>query len=135
MQEEVIVNIGRDNYTTNITFGKHNIIADEPEDIGGKDQGMSPFPLLLSSLGTCMVMTMRMYANRKNWDLEAAEVKLFYEIQKSGLQQTMYIRCHITLQGNLDEDQKKRIYAISDKCPIKKTLSNPIIVESNLIDI
>lgn len=131
----VLVKIGEKGYTTDVTFGEHQIVADEPIELGGEDQGMSPLPLLLSSLGSCMAMTMRMYANRKKWSLEGAEVRLIAEVRKSGLQQTTYIRCHVKLQGNLNDEQKRRIFEIADKCPIKKILSNPVVVDSNLLHI
>lgn len=133
--EDVIVKIGNNGFTTEVTFGKHSIVADEPEKLGGDDEGMAPLPLLLSSLGSCMVMTMRMYAVQKGWDLQGAEIRLSSEVQHSGLQQTTYIRCHINLEGELDTNQKRRIFDVSDKCPIKKMLTNPVVVNSNLLDL
>lgn len=133
MQKEVTVTIGKEKYTSTIHFEKHSIIADEPEDLGGQDLGFSPTALLLSSLGSCKAMTMRMYADRKKWPLDGVEVRLFSEVVKSELQETTYIRCHIRLNGDLTDEQKKRIYMISEKCPIHKILSSPIVIESNLV--
>ncbi|GGH24267.1 OsmC family protein [Sphingobacterium alkalisoli] len=133
MTKDVIVTIGKEKYTTEINFDKHIIIVDEPEELGGKDRGFSPTPLLLSSLGTCKAMTMRMYADRKNWPLEKVEVRLSSEVKKSEQQQTTFIRCHIIISGDLTLEQKQRIYRIADKCPIHKILTNPIIIESNMI--
>lgn len=131
----VTVKLSGKGYTTDVTFGKHHLVADEPEELGGEDRGMSPLPLLLSSLGSCMAMTMRMYANRKDWPLEGAEVRLIAEVRKSGLQQTTYIRSHIKLLGSLTAEQKRRIFEISEKCPIKRVLSNPVVVDNNLLDV
>lgn len=133
MTKEVSVIIGKEKYTTEINFDKHTIIADEPKELGGQDKGFSPTPLLLSSLGTCKAMTMRMYADRKNWPLDKVEVRLSSEVKKSEQQQTTYIRCHITLSGDLTPEQKQRIYKIADKCPIHSILTNPITIESNMI--
>ncbi|SJN18581.1 hypothetical protein FM107_01445 [Sphingobacterium sp. JB170] len=109
------------------------LIADEPKTVGGTDQGPTPSEFFLTALGSCKAITMRMYADRKSWPLEAATVKLTMEIKKSELQSTTYIKCHIELQGELSEKQRNRILKIAEKCPIHKTLSNPIVIESNLI--
>ncbi|MHC8949407.1 OsmC family protein [Sphingobacterium hungaricum] len=133
MDNEVKVSIAKDKYKTEVTYGKHLIIADEPTDVGGTDLGMPPTSLFLSSLGTCKVMTMRMYADRKGWDLQTAQIRLSSEVVKSEQQQTTYIKCHITITGDLDDEQRQRIYKIADRCPIQKIISNPIVIESNLL--
>lgn len=133
MANEVSVSIGKEKYVTEIKIGKHTIIADEPTEVGGKDLGPAPVTILLSALGTCKAMTMRMYADQKQWPLEAVEVKLSSEVVKSNLQQTTYIRCTIKLSGDLDEKQKERIYKIADRCPVQKILTNPIVIESNML--
>jgi putative redox protein len=133
MAEEVSVRIGKERYTTEVTLGNHTITADEPTEVGGQDLGPAPLQLLLSSLGTCKAITMRMYADRKEWPLDSIEVILSSETVKSDLQQTTYIRCTIKLYGDLEEKQKERIYKIADKCPIHKTLTNPIVIESNML--
>lgn len=133
MATEVSVSIGKERYTTQITMGKHQLVADEPIQLGGQDLGPAPTQLLLSSLGTCKAITMRMYADRKEWPLESVEVSLSAETVPSSQQQTTYIRCTIKLKGDLDEKQKERIYKIAEKCPIHKLLVNPIVIESNLL--
>lgn len=130
---EILVTIGNTPYTTTIKHRNNTLIADEPEELGGQDEGFNPPALLLSSLGSCKAMTVKMYADRKKWDLQEVNIKLSYEILKSELQQTTYIKCHVSLKGNLDKDQKDRLLQISEKCPIHKILSNPIIISSNLI--
>ncbi|MCS4224339.1 OsmC family protein [Sphingobacterium sp. BIGb0165] len=131
MENEVIVTIGEIPYTTTVQYGKHQIIVDEPEDLGGQDQGISPTPLLLSSLGTCKAVTVKMYADRKNWPLEEVKIRLSHEIQTSEQQQTTYIQCHISFKGDLDDEQKKRLFKIAEKCPVHKILTNPIVITSN----
>lgn len=133
MANEVRVSIGKEKYITQIELGQHTIVADEPTEIGGKDLGPAPTQLLLSSLGTCKAITMRMYADRKEWALDSVEITLTSETVKSNLQQTTYIRCTIKLTGDLDEKQKGRIYKIAEKCPIHKILTNPIVIESNML--
>lgn len=133
MENNVIVKIGAQDLTTEVHIGKHILIADEPEDLGGKDQGPTPLALLLSSLGTCKAITMRMYANMKKWPLEGIILSLSSEIKKEGAQQETCIQCTIELQGELNEMQKERIYKVADKCPVQKILSNPIHISSELI--
>lgn len=134
MANEVLVSIGDSSYTTTISYEDLNILADEPIDVGGENKGLAPTQLLLSSLGACKAITMRMYANRKKWNVDKIDIQVSSEVQKSEQQQTTYIKCNIFISGDLDEDQKQRLYQIGEKCPVHKTLMNPIVIESNLID-
>src|SRR5690606_35836238 len=76
MTKSIITKIGKDPYRTEIHVQPHVILADEPKDMGGRDLGPAPAELLLSSIGSCKVITMRMYADRKQWDLTGAEISL-----------------------------------------------------------
>ena len=139
---QVIVRTGSDGYTTEIKAGKHQLIADEPESVGGNDYGPTPYGLLLSSLGACTSMTLRMYADRKNWDLQEVNVhlnhdKIHSEDCEQCEQQTAKIdriERVIELKGNLDEKQRARLLQIADKCPVHKTLHNQISVNTTLQD-
>jgi len=121
--------IGKDLYRTEITSGNNSIIADEPLSDGGKDEGFSPFSLLASSLAACTAITLRMYADRKNWDLESCEVNITVD-QYGG--KTIFF-FFILFVGNLDEEQKQRLLKIADKCFIHKVLTNPIEINTRLI--
>lgn len=134
MANEVLVSIGETSYTTTISYEDLNILADEPIEIGGQNKGLAPTQLLLSSVGACKAITMRMYANRKEWKVDKIDIKVSSEVQRSEQQQTTYIKCNIFIEGDLDEEQKRRLYAIGEKCPVHKMLMNPIVIESNLID-
>ncbi|WP_313189919.1 OsmC family protein [Sphingobacterium sp.] len=134
MANEVLVSIGETSYTTTISYENLNILADEPIEVGGQNKGLAPTQLLLSSVGACKAITMRMYANRKEWKVDKIDIKVSSEVQRSEQQQTTYIKCNIFIEGDLDEEQKKRLYAIGEKCPVHKMLMNPIVIESNLID-
>ncbi|QBQ41398.1 OsmC family protein [Sphingobacterium psychroaquaticum] len=133
MERNVSVKIGKDRYKTEVQIAQHHIIADEPKEVGGTDFGPSPKELFLSSLGTCKVMTVRMYADRKGWPLDGVEIELSLSTQKAELQNTTFVHCRINLLGDLDDMQRQRLLAIADKCPIHKILNNPVIIESSLL--
>ena len=136
----VAVATGEDGYTTEVVAGKHRLWADEPASVGGADLGPSPYGLLLSSLGACTSMTLRMYADRKKWPLKGVTVHLDHEKRyaddcedcenpKSKLD---HIDRTIELDGPLDDEQKERLLQIADKCPVHKTLHSEIIVKTAL---
>jgi putative redox protein len=111
----------------NIEVRGHKILADEPKSFpGGNDKGLSPTDFLLSSLGSCTSMTLRLYARLKKLPLEKIIVKL--DRKASG-----EIIREIELIGNLTEEQKQRLFEISNKCPIHKALSSKINITSALI--
>lgn len=117
--------IGKDPYATNITSGTENeIISDEPKDAGGENKGMKPTELLAAALGSCICITLRMYADRKEWPLEQVEVSVEYHFDSKT--KSTDIAKKIKLTGDLDEKQRNRLYAIADRCPVSVALSNPI---------
>jgi len=129
----VTITIGKEKYKTEVSNGRNILIADEPKSLGGADLGLGPKELLLSSLGSCTAMTLRMYADRKGWDLEEVLITVKMEVVPSTHQQTTYIKNHISLVGNLNEEQRQRLLQIAELCPVHKILSNPIVVDSNLL--
>ena len=124
----VVINEGAE-YSTQSLAGNHTIIGDEPEDHGGTDLGPTAHQLLLSALGMCMAITLRMYANRKKWDLKKVEVHLNMEKNPADNGNSTIIYKRVELFGNLDEEQKTRLLIISEKCPVHKTLSAPIHIQ------
>lgn len=110
----------------------NTIIADEPVEIGGKDLGFSPKELLASSLAACTSATVRMYADRKEWDLQ--EVKIDMELDFVKEENKTVINRKLEFIGNLDEEQKKRLLAIANACPVHKMLSNEIEINSQVSD-
>jgi len=139
--KQVVAQIGENGYTTEILAGSHRLKADEPVDVGGNDYGATPYDLLLSSLGACTAMTIKMYANRKGWDLKQVEVHLSHKKDyanncescdsKSKIDQ---ISRFIDIKGELDESQIKRLLEIADKCPVHRTLHSEVKVETELMN-
>lgn len=129
------VEIGKDKYLTEVRSSGHNLIADEPIASGGKDLGMNPNELLLASLGTCTAMTLRMYADRKEWPVDRICVDLTMDIVKGNEQQTTYIKRHIRIEGKLEDIQRQQLLEIADKCPLHRIITNSIVITSNLMPV
>ncbi len=124
--------IGKDKYITKInTLSGHTVTADEPEEQGGMNKGPAPGEYLATALGACTCITMRMYADRKEWDVTAITVTVVYERDRE-TRTSSFVK-EIKIEGNLDAEQTKRILQIGDRCPIHFTLSNPITIESKLV--
>lgn len=129
-EKQVVVRLDDTNYTTEILAGRHGLLADESEAIGGNDFGPSPYELLNAALGACTAMTLRMYADRKEWDLQEVKVHLTYERSyfddcqtcEDGPQKLDHFERVIELKGNLNEEQKAKLLAIANKCPVHRTL-------------
>lgn len=115
------------NYKTKIFADGHFIYADEPEELGGTNEGMTPGALLLASLGSCTAITIRMYADRKEIPLDGIKIHLTI-CPEDEMDKRTVIERKIEFLGDLDEEQRKRLMIIADKCPIHKILSNPIKV-------
>lgn len=124
-----ITELDQSHYKTKVYAGGHFIYADEPEELGGTDEGMNPGALLLASLGSCTAITIRMYADRKQIPLENIKIELAIcpEVE---MDKTTVISKKIHLSGNISDEQRERLLQIADKCPIHKLLSNPIKIET-----
>jgi putative redox protein len=129
---KVTASTGKEKYKTEIKSAKHSIIADEPESIGGKDLGFMPTELLTASLASCTGITLRMYADRKGWELEETMIEVSYD--NASPEDTTKISMNIRLFGNLDDTQRNRLLEIANHCPVHKMLKNPIHVQTFLKD-
>lgn len=127
-QKWVSARIGRDRYKTEIALDTHQLIADEPTSVGGTDLGPSPGDLLRMSLASCTAITLRMYADRKNFDVHGIEVKVFSD-EIGGI---TFFKTVVNISGNIAEADQNRMYQIAKKCPIHKILTSPTEILTEL---
>ena len=120
--------IGKVRYAVSIDAGRHAIVADEPRSNGGADVGPAPYDLLLAGLGACTSITLRMYADRKEWDLQSLQVDLNYVRQ--GDQERIERTLH--LFGNLSDEQRARIADIAERTPVTLTLKKGLPIATEL---
>jgi putative redox protein len=124
---EVAVKWAGGPFAQDVQVASHQLRADEETAKGGEDTGIAPHELLLAALGTCTSMTLKVYAERKGWVVRDVQVKLTGETTATGLA----IARHITIDGDLDAEQRQRMLEIADKCPVHKSLSNPISIATS----
>jgi putative redox protein len=118
--------IGRDRYRTEITVGGHDLVADEPAALGGQGAGPAPYDLLLASLGACTAITLRMYADRKEWPLESLEVTLrLHGKDERRIDRTLAI-------VGLDDAQKARLADVAERTPVTLTLKSGLPIDTHL---
>ena len=119
-------------YTTQITTRGLSLVSDEPADHGGADKGLRPHELLLSALAACTAITLRMYADRKGWDVRPVTVEAHLERTQQGKAIDSKIRLDITLPAHLAPEQRERLLQIARSCPVHRTLESPIHITSEL---
>lgn len=107
---------------TFVTAGPSTIVADVSAAQGGLDLGPDPHELVAAGLAACTTMTLRLYANRKNWDVSGLHVEVFshYDTDKTPPERFERV---ISLDGNLNEEQRERLFEIAEKCPIHRLLT------------
>ena len=127
----ITASIGPAGLVTQVHSATHQLVADEPIKAGGTETGFTPSELLASALAACTSMTLRLYADRKGWPLESAEVNVHFERDTIAKQATFV--CTIRLVGSLDAAQKQRLLEIADKCPLHQVLTQPITINSQLL--
>ena len=113
-------------YKTQLESRGIRAVVDEPPDHGGQDLGLRPHELLLGALASCTAITMRMYADRKQWDVGPIHVQAVMDRDQEGDQVDTRIRMEVTLRPDLPTEQRARLLQIAAKCPVHRTLENPI---------
>lgn len=119
-------------YATRISTRGKDIIADEPLDHGGTDLGFRPHELFLSALASCTAITMRMYADRKQWNVSSIGVTINMERDQDGAKVDTRISIEVDLPADLPQDQRERLLQIAKACPVHRTLENPIHLNAHL---
>ncbi|MFI5593354.1 OsmC family protein [Amycolatopsis sp. NPDC051758] len=135
----VVTASGDGTYTQQVTTATHTLLVDEPVAVGGAGAGPNPYELLLASLGSCTAITLRMYADRKGFPLAKATIRLRHDrihaedCAKCETERGMISRItrEIELEGELDDDQRAKLMLIADKCPVHRTLSSEIAIETS----
>ena len=108
-----------DHYTSTVYAGRHEYQTDEPVDFGGADKGPTPWELVLSGMGSCTVITIEMYAQRKGWKVQGVEVDLSRD-DTSG-----EIEMHVDIVGSeLDDAQRERLMQVAQKCPVVRAIAS-----------
>jgi putative redox protein len=120
--------IGTVDYATSIATGHHTLAADEGPELGGKDAGPAPYDLLTSALGACTVITLRMYAERKQWPVTAvhADIHFVRHDKVESIDRTLRI------EGSVDDEQKKRMAEIAERTPVTLTLKRSMEIRTKL---
>jgi putative redox protein len=134
------INSGDQLYTQEIAGRSHRWRSDEPAEQGGSNKGPGPYELLLSAVGSCTMINVQMYADRKDWPLESVSATLSHdrihardcEDCKSEDAKISEIKIKLDFKGDLTPEQKDRLLEISRRCPVKKTLEGEMKVRSSL---
>ena len=140
-EEGVIVQTGNGKFGTEVHTVGHRFVADEPVSYGGDDTGPTPYDLLNAALGTCTAMTMKMYADRKEWPFEGTRIHVTHErdhaedcdhvldekVQIQALKRKIEI-----LGEELDEEQRAKLIEIADKCPVHRTLEGHLHIHTEV---
>ncbi|GAB0157144.1 OsmC family protein [Chryseobacterium sp. Alg-005] len=121
----VKASLGKTKYYTEVIAGENQLITDEPVDKGGQNKGFNPFEILATSLASCTAATLRMYIDRKEWDVEKINVEV--DLENFPITKLAVFKRDISFEGtNLDAEQLKRLHTIADACPVHKMLTNEI---------
>jgi putative redox protein len=128
-------------YKTHIMLGNHILIADEPVSDGGSDAGPPAKEMLVGALGACVAVTVKMYAQRKGWNLEGVEIDLSmekikasdYPAYKGGEEFVNQFRVRLVFKGPLTDKQRERLLEIAGKCPVHRILTQPNFIIDELV--
>lgn len=137
------LNVKEDKFTTSMQTRKHSLIADEPESFGGNDLGPAPYDFLSAALASCSVLTVKLYAERKGWDLQEVYAYITYskkhsddlmiDVEKPG--NIDHLSKKLKFVGDLTEEQVKRLTAIASRCPVHKTLTGNVIIDTEIMEV
>jgi putative redox protein len=140
LTQTIVEESGKGKFSQTVSTGGHTLNADEPVANGGNDLGPSPYDFLLTALGTCTSMTLRMYADFKKIPLKKITVRLTHEKTyakdcencENENARIDHLDREIELEGDLTEDQRQKLLEIANKCPVHRTLTSKILITTEL---
>lgn len=131
-----------ENYQVVVSNGHHTMLADEPADLGGDNFGPNPYDYMLAGLAACKIITVQMYAQRKEWPLERMDITLNHTQVKGadcddcvteGSKKVDIITAEMSFQGDLTEEQIARLAEISGRCPVHRSLESETKIRSVVV--
>lgn len=131
LENNVEGKIGTQKYLCTISWRNGTLLMDEPENVGGENIGPDPFSTFLASLAGCTLSTLRMYIDRKGWDIPEINISLNLAQELNPELETTISRI-ITFPENISEEQRERLLLIAEKCPISKILKNKITINTTI---
>lgn len=126
--------IGLQKYLCTISWRKGTFWMDEPERIDGQDLGPDPYTALMASLAGCTLSTLRMYIDRKGWDIPEISVRLNMH-QETETELITFVKREISFSEKTTAEQKERLLVIAQKCPVSKILENKVKINTNSVDV
>ncbi|WP_316833124.1 OsmC family protein [Pedobacter aquatilis] len=129
INDMVKATINKEHYACSVSNGSHEIVVDEPVELGGTHKGFAPKGLLMASLASCVAITLRMYVDRKGWPIEKIEVEV--NMINENAQEVFFEE--IICTGDLTDEQKERLEDIASKCPVSKILTKGHEVRSKVL--
>jgi len=131
LENNVEGKIGTQKYLCTISWRNGTLLMDEPESVGGQNIGPDPFSTFLASLAGCTLSTLRMYIDRKGWDIPEITISLNLAQELNPDLETTISRA-ITFSANISDEQRERLLLIAEKCPISKILKNKITINTSI---
>lgn len=129
--DDVVISSPAGGLRTEVSVKGHSFVADEPVELGGTDAGPTPLDYLAAAVGSCTAMTVRMYANRKGWPLDDVRVKMRHGRVAGAAPAASYrLEKEIEFVGDLTDEQRERLHAIADRCPVKLAVERGIPIVS-----
>ncbi|WP_309613750.1 OsmC family protein [Flavobacterium sp.] len=131
LENNVEGKIGTQKYLSTISWRNGTLLMDEPENVGGQNIGPDPFSTFLASLAGCTLSTLRMYIDRKGWDIPEINISLNLAQELNPELETSISRT-VTFPSNISNEQRERLLLIAEKCPISKILKNKITINTTV---
>ena len=131
LKEDITGKIDRQNFLCSITWRNGVLIMDEPVETGGQDLGPDPYSTLLAALAGCTLSTLRMYINRKGWEIPEINISLNMSQELGDIITTTFNRV-ITFSDGITDEQKEKLLLIAKKCPVSKILEHKIIIQTTI---